>query len=108
MEKALLVGIILVKENKNDIYNQLVELKQLANTAGANSLLTAYQHRKTPDPATYIGKGKLETILNQARELNCSLIIFNSDISPTQIKNIQKSIISKAKKILERDELDWI
>ena len=76
MEKALLVGIILGKENKKDIYDQLIELEQLANTAGANSLSTVFQHRKKPDPATYIGKGKLETILNQPKELNCSLIIF--------------------------------
>jgi len=104
MEKALLVGIILGKENKKDIYDQLIELEQLANTAGANSLSTVFQHRKKPDPATYIGKGKLATILNQAKALNCSLIIFNNDISPSQIKNIQKEA-GEFMKVMDRTGL---
>ena len=63
MEKALLVGTILGNESKENIIDQLKELEQLANTAGATSLGTIYQNRSKIDPSTHIGKGKIETIL---------------------------------------------
>ena len=76
----------------------------MANTAGATSLGTIYQNRSKIDPSTHIGKGKIETILNQSKELDCSLIIFNSDITPTQIKNLQKQA-GESIKILDRTGL---
>lgn len=103
-EKALLVGVILKGVSRTQIDNQLDELKLLAHTAGADILSTSTQSRHKPDTATFIGKGKLEGIISQAAELECDLIIFNNDISPTQIKNLQK-IAGEEFKVIDRTGL---
>jgi len=90
-EKALLVGTVLRGTTLSQVEEQLEELKSLAATAGANTLSISTQNRNKPDPATFIGKGKVECIINQSKELECNIIIFNDDVSPTQIKNLQKA-----------------
>ncbi len=103
-EKAFLVGVILKGSSRVQIEEQLEELKYLADTAGADIIGKFTQSRSRPDPATFIGKGKAETIINQASELDCNLIIFNDDISPTQIKNLQK-IVGETTKVIDRTGL---
>ena len=103
-EKAFLVGVILKGSSRVKIEEQLEELKFLADTAGADIIGKFTQNRSRPDPATFIGKGKAETIINQASELDCNLIIFNDDISPTQIKNLQK-IAGETTKVIDRTGL---
>ncbi len=103
-EKAFLVGVILKGSSRVQIEEQLEELKFLADTAGADIIGKFTQNRSKPDPATFIGKGKTETIINQASELDCNLIIFNDDISPTQIKNLQK-IAGETTKVIDRTGL---
>jgi len=103
-EKAFLVGVILKGSSRIQIEEQLEELKFLADTAGADIIGKFTQNRSRPDPATFIGKGKAETIINQANELDCNLIIFNDDISPTQIKNLQK-IAGETTKVIDRTGL---
>jgi len=98
-EKAILIGLILNGEKRHEIIEQLNELKRLTFTAGGLPLDTIIQNRNKPDPATFIGKGKLNIIKNQASELKCKLIIFNNEISPSQLKNIQKYIDDKIKVI---------
>ena len=89
MEKALLVNISFGKNNQN-LDDDLIELKELARTAGAISVGEITQNRIKPDPATFLGKGKLNSIINNCKELECNLIIINNDLSPTHLKNIQK------------------
>ena len=103
-EKAFLVGVILKGSSRVQIEEQLEELKFLADTAGADIIGKFTQNRSRPDPATFIGKGKAETIINQASELDCNLIIFNDYISPTQIKNLQK-IAGETTKVIDRTGL---
>ena len=98
-EKAILIGLILNGEKRHEIIEQLNELKRLTFTAGGLPLDTIIQNRNKPDSATFIGKGKLNIIKNQASELKCKLIIFNNEISPSQLKNIQKYIDDKIKVI---------
>ncbi len=90
-EKALIVGAILGCSGRINIQEQLEELNALANTAGALTVGYSFQNRQKADPSTFIGKGKVKAVINQAKELKCGLIIFNNDISPTQIKNLQKA-----------------
>ena len=90
-EKAFLVGTVLRGITISQVEEQLEELKSLADTAGADTLSISTQNRNKPDPATFIGKGKVERIINQSKELECNIIIFNDDVSPTQIKNLQKA-----------------
>jgi GTP-binding protein HflX len=90
-EKAFLIGVVLKGSSTVQIKEQLNELEFLADTAGADTMSISTQNRNKPDPATFIGKGKVESIINQSKELECNIIIFNDDISPTQIKNLQKA-----------------
>ena len=103
-EKAFLVGVVLGCDGRINIEAQLEELQALANTAGAHAVGHSFQSRNKPDPSTFIGKGKTEIIINQANELKCNLIIFNNDISPTQLKNLQKAA-GENLKIIDRTGL---
>lgn len=103
-ENAFVVGVLLPGITPRQLDDQILELSALIDTAGGKVLSQTTQSRKTPDPATYIGKGKLTTIIGQADELQCSLLVFNDDISPTQIKNIQKKAGEKIK-VLDRTGL---
>ena len=67
-------------------------------------MIRTIQSRNKPDAATFIGKGKIDSIINQANELECDIIIFNNDISPTQIKNLQ-NIAGEDLKIIDRTGL---
>jgi len=103
-EKCFLVSAILGSDRSINIEEQLEELKALAKTAGAFTSGHSIQNRQAPDPSTFIGKGKVESIINQAKELKCDLIIFNNDISPTQIKNLQRAA-GEDLKIIDRTGL---
>ena len=89
IEKAFIIGVMLKGYDKISISEHIKELRFLALTAGAETMGVSIQKRNKPDPATYIGKGKIKSITTHAITLNCNLIIINDDISPTQIKNIQ-------------------
>ena len=89
-EKAFLIGVVLKGSSMAQILDQLEEMEFLADTAGADIVSKTTQSRNMPDPATFIGKGKTQTIIKKAKELECELIIFNDDISPTQLKNLQQ------------------
>ena len=77
-EKAFLVGAVLESDYRINIEEQIVELQALANTAGASTVGYSCQKRKHQDPTTFIGKGKAESVINQANEMKCNLIIFNN------------------------------
>ena len=78
-----------------------MELRLLAETAGAQVLGEVVQRRDRPDAATFIGKGKAETLLRQADESECDLIIFDDDLSPSQQKNLQR-VAGNSIKIIDR------
>ena len=103
-EKAFLVGVVLSGGVRINIEEQLVELQALANTAGALTVGYSVQKRQKPDSSTFICKGKTETVINQANEMKFDLIIFINEITPTQIKNLQKSA-GEDLKIIDRTGL---
>lgn len=88
--RAFLVGLILPGQPGYIVEEHLDELAQLADTAGAHIVGRATQARKTPDPATYIGRGKAEEIAEEARELGADLLIFDDDLSGSQVKNLEE------------------
>lgn len=90
-ERAFLVGAVFYSDGRINLEAQLEELKSLTKTAGALTVAHSFQNRHKPDPSTFIGIGKANTVINQAKELKCNLIIFNNDIPPTQMKNLQKA-----------------
>ena len=102
-EKALLVGVIQPGMTESQIHEHLDELELLAETAGAKIAGRITQRVSKINPATFIGKGKAEELLNQAKELNVKLIVFDDELSPGQIKNYHK--ISENVKVLDRSGL---
>ena len=102
-EKALLVGVIQPGTTESQIHEHLDELELLAETAGAKIAGRITQRVSKINPATFIGKGKAEELLNQAKELGVKLIVFDDELSPGQIKNYHK--ISENVKVLDRSGL---
>jgi len=102
-EKALLVGVIQPGMTESQIHEHLDELELLAETAGAKIAGRITQRVSKINPATFIGKGKAEELLNQAKELDVKLIVFDDELSPGQIKNYHK--ISDNVKVLDRSGL---
>ena len=88
-ERAILVGVIQGKLDENIIDGHLDEMELLADTAGAMVVGRVTQRLNTINPAYFVGKGKAEQIINQAKELGVSLVIFDEDLSPAQTKNFQ-------------------
>jgi GTPase len=87
--RAFLVGLILPGQPGYVVEEHLDELAQLADTAGAEVVGRAMQARKSPDPATFIGKGKAEEIGKAAQELGAELLLFDDDLSASQVKNLE-------------------
>ena len=87
--RAFLVGLILPGQPGYVVEEHLDELAQLADTAGAQIVGRAMQARKSPDAATFIGKGKAEEIAKAAQELGADLLIFDDDLSGSQVRKLE-------------------
>ena len=103
MDKALIVGIILPQNNQSDIDNHLSELSLLAETAEVKVVGEVTQKLSKVNPAYYIGKGKASQIIEQAKVLEVTVIIFDEELSPAQIKNYHK--LTKNIKVIDRSAL---
>ena len=103
MDKALLVGIILPKNNQIDIDNHLSELSLLAETAEIEVLGEITQKLVKVNPAFFVGKGKASQVIEQAKVLDANLIIFDEELSPAQIKNYHK--LAKEIKVIDSSAL---
>ena len=102
-EKAMLIGVIKPGNTEGMIKEHLDELELLAETAGAEVVGRVTQRVAKINPATFIGKGKANQIIEQSKELKVRLIIFDDELSPAQIKNYHK--ISEKVKVLDRSGL---
>ncbi|MDG1756415.1 MAG: GTPase HflX [Bacteroidia bacterium] len=101
-EKAILIGVEPknVPINTNDIY--LDELEFLAYTAGAKSIKRFTQRLDHPNPKTYFGKGKIEEIAAYVKSNKIDCAIFDDELSPSQIRNLEEFISCK---IIDRSSL---
>ena len=102
-EKALLIGVIYEKLNQLKVEEHLRELELLAKTAGAKVVGKVTQKLSRINPSYFIGTGKAEQIIKQAEELGVSLIIFDDELSPAQIKNYSNLV--KDIKVIDRNAL---
>ena len=80
----------------------LDELRSLATSAGAAIAGEFTQHRDRPDPATLIGKGKLEEIADAAASVSADVILFDHDLSPSQQRNIERVVDTR---VIDRTQL---
>ena len=88
--RAFLVGLALPGQPGYVVEEHLDELAQLADTAGAQVVGRAVQARKGPDAATFIGRGKAEEIGGTAHDLGADLLLFDDDLSGSQVKNLEE------------------
>ncbi|MBT3424580.1 MAG: GTPase HflX, partial [Bacteroidetes bacterium] len=92
VDKVVLVGIIKQKEREEIIKENLEELAFLAFTAGAKVMGRFTQRRDKPNSRTFVGPGKLEEIKEFVIENEVSLVVFDDELGPNQIRNIEKEL----------------
>lgn len=92
-ERVILVGVSL--SDQDDTLKSLEELKDLASTAGAQTVGVVVQNREQMHPGTYIGKGKIEEVKDLLWELDATGIICDDELSPVQMKNLQDELDAK-------------
>ena len=99
-ERAILVGH--AQREREHIERSIQELALLADTAGAKVADTLVQRSGTIHPATFLGKGKVEELKQLAIMRDADLMIFDDDLSPAQVKNLEKMV---DRKVIDRSEL---
>ncbi len=102
VEKAILVALNTKNISKELVEEHLTELEELALTAGAETIIKITQDKYSVDSAYYIGKGKAEEISNLAESNDINLVIFDDDLSPVQLRNLENLI---NRKIIDRSGL---
>jgi GTP-binding protein HflX len=102
IERALLVGLIKGKDGSDIIEEHLDELEELVATAGAGTVRKIMQVKNSADPAFYIGKGKAEELVNVVEDDKINVVIFDDDLSPTQVRNLERTL---NRKIVDRSGL---
>jgi len=90
--KAIAVGVSTPKSSRREVEEHLSELAQLAETAGIQVVQTVTQDRRHPDPATYIGSGKVQEVHLAAVAEGAEVILFDDELSPAQQRNLEKEI----------------
>jgi GTPase len=100
-EKALLVGLDSGRRD-SDIENSMEELALLADTAGAEVVDRVVQTRNNPDKTYYIGKGKTEELAALIEMRSADLVIFNDELTPSQIRNLDRVV---GVKVIDRTAL---
>jgi len=101
-ERAALVGLALRQSRKLDAEHSLAELAGLAEAAGAAIVLTMIQERPAPDPATFIGSGKLDDLALECTRFAVDVVIFDNELSPAQLRQIEERV---DRKVIDRTQL---
>ena len=102
-EKAVLVGLITQNQDETKLIEYMDELEFLALTAGATIETRFTQKLTQPDPKTFIGSGKAQEIRDYVKSNGIGTVIFDDELSPSQLKNLGKEMVDV--KILDRTNL---
>ena len=101
-ETCVLVGIITPEIKEETAHEYLDELEFLAETAGAIAMKKFLQKLPMANPRTFVGTGKVEEIKEYVKEHHIELVIFDDELSPSQLRNIERELECK---ILDRNIL---
>jgi len=101
-ETAILVGLVSQEQDERQAKEYLDELEFLADTAGAQVEKQFFQRLDVPNPATFVGSGKLVEIQNYVKIHEIDTVIFDDELSPTQLRNIERALNCK---VLDRTNL---
>jgi GTP-binding protein HflX len=88
LERVVLVGVW-TEGSVEDAENSLAELALLAETAGSEVLEAVYQRRQSPDPATYVGRGKVDAIREIVQATGADTVICDGELAPSQLRNLE-------------------
>ena len=102
-ERAVLVGVVTQQQNEKKSKEYLDELAFLVETAGANPVKRFTQKVSNPNPKTFIGSGKINEIATYVDANDIDLVIFDDELSPSQLRNIEA--VFGERKILDRTNL---
>ncbi|MCR8907455.1 GTPase HflX [Thermophilibacter sp. ET337] len=102
-ERAILVGVDLGRSDWS-CEESLAELARLAETDGAEVVMTLTQRLDAPVPKTFIGKGKVEELCSYVRSLEADVVIFDDELTPSQQSNLER-IVGEPVKIIDRTAL---
>ncbi len=91
LERVILVGVW-TGGTVQDAENSMAELALLAETAGSEVLDALYQRRDSPDPATYIGRGKVEGLAEIVRVSGADTVILDGELAPSQLRNLEDKV----------------
>jgi GTPase len=89
-EKIVLVGVLLPGDTEEELDYQLDELALLVDTAGADVVARIVQRREKPDPATFIGSGKVRELKDICLAVDADTVVFEDNLTPAQQRNLEK------------------
>ena len=101
-ERAALVGLFNGTHRRFDPEHSLDELAGLTAAAGATVVLRLLQDRPRPDPATFLGSGKVDALTAACEETGADVVIFDNELSPAQLRNLERSL---DRKVVDRTQL---
>lgn len=102
VERAVLVGLTSGTRRRIQAEQSLDELAGLAAAAGARVVLRALQDRARPDPATFLGSGKVNALALAADEVDAQVVIFDNELTPAQLRNLEARL---DRKVIDRTQL---
>jgi GTP-binding protein HflX len=89
-EKIILVGVLFPGTSIEELEHQLDELALLVDTAGADVVARVVQRRDSPDPATFLGSGKVDELRELCLAVDSDTVVFEQNLSPAQQRNLEK------------------
>jgi GTP-binding protein HflX len=100
-ERAVLVGVASNGSSRTAVESHLDELGQLVDTAGGETVARVVQDRKAPDPAFFIGRGKVGELAKLVETKRAGLVVFDDDLSPAQLRHLEEELPGGVK-VLDR------
>ncbi len=102
IETAVLIGLINQRQEESQVKEYLDELAFLAETAGIKPVKSFTQRLEKPDKRTFLGSGKLAQVKEFVKDNETSLVIFDDELSPSQLRNVEKELETK---VMDRTDL---
>jgi GTP-binding protein HflX len=101
-ERAALVGIVAGRARRLEAERSLDELAGLAQAAGGEVVLRVLQERPKPDPNTFLGAGKIQTLALSTDETDVDFVVFDDELTPSQLRHIEEAL---GRKVIDRTQL---
>jgi GTP-binding protein HflX len=101
-DRAALVGLVTGNRRRIEAERSLDELAGLVSAAGGLAVLRSLQERPRPDAATFVGKGKLQMLALACDEQDVSLVVFDNELTPTQLRQIEPAV---GRRVIDRTQL---